>query len=238
VIETDSCDVGIGAGLSQRGHPLAFVIRALGPKNRGLSVYEKEYLAILLAVQQWRPYLQMGEFIIRTDHKSLTHLTDQRLHTEWQRRALTKLMGLQYTVQYKKGILNGTADALSRKPVEASPLMAATVLQPVWLDRVAESYLNDEYSQQLIQRLALDAAAVPKFTFSSGLLRHKGRIWIGLDIDLQASLIAAFHDSPVGGHSGFPVTYRRLISLFKWPGMKNVVHIYVKECHVCQRAKP
>lgn len=81
VIDTDACDVGIRAVLSQREHPVAFVSRALGPRNRALSVYEKEYLAILLAVQQWRCYLQLGEFIIRNDHKSLTQLTDQRLHT-------------------------------------------------------------------------------------------------------------------------------------------------------------
>lgn len=67
-----------------------------------MSVYEKEYLAILLAVQQWRQYLQLGEFLIRTDHKSLTHLTDQRLHTDWQQKALTKMMGLQFKVVYKK----------------------------------------------------------------------------------------------------------------------------------------
>jgi hypothetical protein len=51
VIDTDACDVGIGAVLSQQGHPIAYVSKALGPRNRGLSVYEKEYLAILLAVQ-------------------------------------------------------------------------------------------------------------------------------------------------------------------------------------------
>jgi hypothetical protein len=57
VVKTNACDVRIGAVLSQKGHPVAFVSRSLGPCNRFLSVYEKEYLAILLAVQQWWPYL-------------------------------------------------------------------------------------------------------------------------------------------------------------------------------------
>jgi hypothetical protein len=82
VIDTDACDVGIGAVLSQKGHPLAYVSKALGPRNRTLCVYGKEFLAILLAVQQWRSYLQLGEFLICTDHQSLTHLMDQRLHTD------------------------------------------------------------------------------------------------------------------------------------------------------------
>jgi hypothetical protein len=65
----------------QQGHPLAFISKALGPKSKDLSTYEKEYLAILIAVDQWRPHLQLVEFTIFTDQKSLTHLTDQRLHT-------------------------------------------------------------------------------------------------------------------------------------------------------------
>jgi hypothetical protein len=40
--------------LSQKGHPLAFVSRALGPRNKNIFVYEKEHLAILVAVEQWR----------------------------------------------------------------------------------------------------------------------------------------------------------------------------------------
>ena len=50
-IETDACDSGVGAVLIQRGHPLAFISKDLGPRTRGLSTYEKEYLAILVAVE-------------------------------------------------------------------------------------------------------------------------------------------------------------------------------------------
>jgi hypothetical protein len=51
-------------------------------------------------------------------------------------------------------------------------------------------------------------------------------------------IVQAFHDSPVGGHSGFPVMYCRLVSLFKWAGMKQFVHSFVRSCHICQQDKP
>jgi hypothetical protein len=50
VVDTDASDSGIGAVLQQQGHPLAYLSKALGPRTSGLSAYEKEYLAILFAV--------------------------------------------------------------------------------------------------------------------------------------------------------------------------------------------
>jgi hypothetical protein len=91
----------------QDGHPLVFLSKALGPKNRGLSTYEKEYMAILLAVQHWRSYLQHGEFCIYTDHKSMSQLNEHRLHTPWEQKVFAKLLGLQYTIIYKKGLKTG-----------------------------------------------------------------------------------------------------------------------------------
>jgi hypothetical protein len=50
VIETDACDTGVGAVLMQQGHPIAYMSKALCVMNRKLSVYEKEFLAVMLAV--------------------------------------------------------------------------------------------------------------------------------------------------------------------------------------------
>lgn len=128
VIETDACDTGIGAVLSQKGHPVAFYSKALGVKNSQLSTYEKEFLAILMAVEKWRCYLSRGPFVIRTDHRSLCHLQDQTLATDMQKKAMTKLARLQFSVQYKKGAENKAADALSRVAhnMELSAISATT----------------------------------------------------------------------------------------------------------------
>jgi hypothetical protein len=109
-IETDASEYGVGAVLMQDHQPVTFVSKTLGPKLRGLSIYEKEYVTILLAVDQWRYYLQSGEFIISTDQKSLSHLNEQRLHTSWQQKVFTKLLGLNYKIQYKTEADNKVTD--------------------------------------------------------------------------------------------------------------------------------
>ena len=51
-IDTYACDIGVGAVLQQEGHPIAYMSKPLGPRNRGLLTYEKECLAVLMAVEQ------------------------------------------------------------------------------------------------------------------------------------------------------------------------------------------
>lgn len=48
----------------------------------------------------------------------------------------------------------------------------------------------------------------------------------------------ALHSSPVGGHSGIPVTLRRAKQLFAWKGMNTSVRNFVASCRICQQAKP
>jgi hypothetical protein len=76
IIETDASNSGVGVVLMQQGHPLAFISKPLGTRTQGLSTYEKEYMTILLAVEQWRVYLQLAEFLIYADQKSLVHLNE------------------------------------------------------------------------------------------------------------------------------------------------------------------
>jgi hypothetical protein len=52
VLETDPCATGVGVVLMQQGHRLAFLSKALGVKNQILSIYDKECLAILIAIEK------------------------------------------------------------------------------------------------------------------------------------------------------------------------------------------
>lgn len=222
-IETDAIAVGIGAVLTQDGHPLAYISRALGPKSKGLSMYEKEYMAFLMAIQQWRQYLQFAEFTIYTDQQSLVQLTDQRLHTPWQQKLFTKLLVLQYRVLYKPGSSNRAADALSRHSAPPSSCAAISTITPQWIQDVASSYLHDNEATAMIAKLAVDPQSVPHFSFSQGILRFHNRIWVGSDDGLKAKLLQACHSSAIGGRSGFPATYTRMKQMFAWKGMKSTV---------------
>ncbi|XP_062203827.1 uncharacterized protein LOC133906051 [Phragmites australis] len=238
MVETDASDHGIGAVLQQEGHPIAFVSKTLGPRTQGLSTYEKEYLAIILAVDHWRSYLQQGEFVIKTDHKSLMHLDEQRLSTPWQHKALTKMLGLQYKIVYKKGAENKVADALSRVSQLSNTAEVATlsVAHPIWLEEVVSGYRDDEAASKLLAELAITGQA-GHYTLKGGLIRYKNRIWIANNPKLQSKIMQALHTSAIGGHSGFEVTYKRVKNLFAWPKLKQMVKTFVSSCNVCQQAK-
>ncbi|GMI80932.1 hypothetical protein HRI_001762500 [Hibiscus trionum] len=75
-LESGASSRGVGAVLSQDGRPVVFLSKALGPKHSDLSIYEREYITILLAVTKWRHYSEGQPFVIKTNHEALKHLLD------------------------------------------------------------------------------------------------------------------------------------------------------------------
>jgi hypothetical protein len=58
-VETDACDDGIGAVLLQNAQPIPFLSKALGQTHKAMSIYEKEFLALIVAVERWSSYLHI-----------------------------------------------------------------------------------------------------------------------------------------------------------------------------------
>lgn len=113
MVEVDASGVGVGAVLMQEHHPITFISRALNQQQQSLSTYEKELLAVIFAIQKWCHYLLNRQFVIKTDHRSLKYILDQRLTNAFHQKWLVKLMEFDFTIEYKQGRENVAADALS-----------------------------------------------------------------------------------------------------------------------------
>jgi hypothetical protein len=220
----------------QKGQPVAFLSKALGEKHKHLSIYDKEFLALLMAVDKWRQYIQHQEFITKTDHQSLTYLNEQNLHSDIQRKEMSRLMGLKFKILYNKGKDNLAANALSRV-VHVMHMQGVSTVQPSWIQEVVNSYKTNQFAQDLVSQLAVTSPNADGFSLDNGVIRKDDKIWIGHNSALQNKLIAAFHASVIGCHSGSQVTYLKLKQVFTWKGLKVDVENLVKQCSICQKAK-
>jgi hypothetical protein len=234
-VETDASDIGLGAVLMQKDQSIAFLSKALAKKNKHLFIYE-EFLALIMDVERWRPYLQHKEFTIKTDHKGLCFLEGQLLHSDLQRKAMSKLMGLQFHIVYRQGKENLAADALSRVG-HVLAMQGVSEVKPLWLQEMLNSYRTDPISQQLLTSLAVYSPDEQGLSLHQGLIRREDQIWVGHNSALRTKLIAVLHDSALGGHSGMMATYQRVKRAFYWKGLKGDVTNFVKQCVVCQQAK-
>lgn len=91
-MKTDAYEIGTKAVLMQKGYPISFISKNIGLKQQVLSVYEKELLVVLLAIKKWHFYLIDRHFIIKTDHRSLKYLLEEKILTPLQHTWLAKLL--------------------------------------------------------------------------------------------------------------------------------------------------
>ncbi|KAL0408451.1 UNVERIFIED_CONTAM: RNA-directed DNA polymerase [Sesamum radiatum] len=159
VVETDASDKGVGAVLMQSGRPIAYLSKALSVKNQSLSVYEKEFLAIMLVVGKWKHYSEGNKFIIKTDQQSLKFILEQRVGNSLQQKWISKLLGLDYAIHYKKGCENKVADSLSHFP--HGECSVVTLVVPNWISEIQQSYINDDLYKPIVQAKTIQPAAHP-----------------------------------------------------------------------------
>jgi hypothetical protein len=143
-----------------------------------MSTYDKEAMEIIEALKKWKHYLAEAKLILRIDWYSLKYMSEQRLVQGIQHKLLVKLMGYNYTIEYKKGKDNKAADALSRKPNTESMRAISTVL-PLWVNDVQTSYTGDSKCKELEEQLHIQADSVPHFSMTNGMIRYKGKLYIG-----------------------------------------------------------
>ena len=81
---TDASGVGIGAVLEQAGHVVAYANRVLTQAERNYSVIQRECLAVVYGMKQFRHYLLGCPFSVLTDHAPLQWLSAQKMFSSGQ----------------------------------------------------------------------------------------------------------------------------------------------------------
>jgi transposase InsO family protein len=120
-IETDASD-GVVAGVLSQKHgeywlPVAFFSKTMNPAECNYQIHDKEMLAIVKSLEEWRPELQRkrDRFEIYTDHKSLEYFMTTKQLTARQARWAEALAEYYFIITYRPGKENVQADALTRR---------------------------------------------------------------------------------------------------------------------------
>ena len=159
-LETDACNYGVGAVLSQKRdkkyQPVAYWSRHLNKVQQNYSTIEKDALAIVMAVKHFRVYLYGQKFVIATDHQALKWLAEMKDPQSRLARWIIELGEYDYEIEFKPGKTNGNADALSRIPSETDPLEGDCVMEErlcainISTSLQQEEQMNDETIKTLI----------------------------------------------------------------------------------------
>jgi hypothetical protein len=122
-LTTDASDEGLAAVLENRTKKgkllggVAYWSRAVKLQEKKYTVREKECLAIVDAMKIFRHLLLGREFIVRTDHFSLTYLLSQQKTPQHRiARWIDTLAEYNFRIKHLSGNKNTAADALSRVP--------------------------------------------------------------------------------------------------------------------------
>ena len=166
ILDTDASDSGIGAVLSQKQHDgsecvIAYASRVLSKPERRYCVTRKELLAVVYFIKYFRPYLLGKPFVLRTDHGSLTWLSNFRNPEGQLARWLEALQEYQLQIVHRKGHLHGNADTMSRRPCsQCGRDCHATNAESLAMSSVQQKPLLPERSDQDLRKFQADDPSI------------------------------------------------------------------------------
>ena len=119
VLHCDASGTGIGATLNvlREGKklPVAYYSKQLQGAQHHYSATELEGLAVFKAVHFFAHYVYGCRFKVVTDHKALVSLLHSRVLNRRLHGWVLQLLEYDFEVEYRPGLENGDADALSRQ---------------------------------------------------------------------------------------------------------------------------
>ena len=166
-IETNVSGYGVRAVLTQAKRPIVYFSRTLSTRDRARPVYERELIAVVFAMQRWRPYLLERKFIVKTDQRSLKFLLEQCVIQLQYQKWIAKRWVILLKWFCRLGLENKAADALSR----VSPTVHLNqITAPALLDLaiIREEVENDPRLKEIKSIVEQYLDDIPNFNSRAG----------------------------------------------------------------------
>ena len=234
-LSTDAFDSGAGAVLEQkvRGswRPLAFFSKSFNPAQCKYSAFDRELLAIRLALKHFAWLLEGKAFKIRTDHKPLVRALQVQHPSSWtafQHCSFSYIAEFSASLEHRSGEDNVVADALSRAPISA-------VIPSFPWQKLASAQSQDPEVIALttaVTSLRIVKQEIQGHVIVGDVSTGKFRPWL-----TPGFRQLAFQRLHCLAHPGVQATVKLVAARYVWHKMTRDVAGWARGCPDCQRTK-
>lgn len=237
----DASDTAVGAVMQQRINgvwkPLAFFSKILQPAETRYSTFDRELLAIYLAIKHFRFFLDGRIFFVFTDHKPIIHSfianNTDRISPR-QTRHMSFISEFTSDIRHVKGSDNKIADTLSRPFVLA--LSSTPSTQVINFEELAGDQKSDpelvelrnSSSKLLLSDISFSPSLVVTCDTSTGAFRPF------VPKTFRRLIFLSLHNM---SHPGVRASQKLICSRYVWPSINKDVRQWARECIPCQKSK-
>ena len=248
-------DYAIGAVLGQREDKKDFVIyyasKTLDSAQSNYTTTEKEFLAVVFALEKFRSYIVGSHVTIFTDHAALKYLLSKQDTKPRLTRWILLCQEFNLTIKDKKGVENVVADHLSQLVPESTseglPIgdtfpdgqLFALVHSPWYADIVnylVTGQIPPQWTSQQKRKFLVD---IKKYYFDDPYLfkYYPDQLMRRcVSNDYQIGVLTFCHSEACGGHfSARKMADKIMQAGFYWPTLFKDCFDFCKTCARCQQ---
>lgn len=238
-IFSDASDLSAGAVLqqflNQKWQPLGYFSKKFSDAQRNYSTFDRELLAIYMAIKYFRKMFEGRNLIIFTDHKPLTYVLQKSPSaSETPRRARQLIFISEFTtdIRHISGSQNIVADALSRVPVEIITCPTSLDYEKIAEEQERDKNNIDKLASQ--SNLSIKKIALPNSRKAIYCETSTSFARPYLPENFRRQAFDALHSI---SHPGIRTTRKLISEKFFWPSMNTEISTWAKQCIQCQRCK-